>query len=76
MPGIMPLPYCLRFCRNLAQNCCKIPAKSRKILQDLAGMQEKGPFLVRSCTCIFTGGLIPGSCAKYSLHTGIKIMYL
>ena len=76
MPGIMPLPYCLRFCRNLAQNFSKIPAKSRKILRDLAGMQEKRTFLVRSCRNIFTGGLIPGSCAKYSLHTGIQIMYL
>ena len=28
---------------------------SYKILQDLAGLQEKGPFLVRSCKSVFTG---------------------
>ena len=30
-------------------------ARSYKILQDLAGLQEKGPFLVRSCKSVFTG---------------------
>ena len=31
-------------CRNLAQDSCKIPTKSRKILLDLAGVQEKRTF--------------------------------
>ena len=46
------------FCRNFVQDSCKIPQDpegSCKILQDLAGMQEKDPFLVRSCKSIFTG---------------------
>ena len=41
------------FCRNLAGILCKIPARFRRILQDLAGMQEKGPFLVRSCKSVY-----------------------
>ena len=49
-------------CRNLTQNSCKIPAKSCKILhckilQNLAGMQEKRSFLIRSCKSVFTGCL-------------------
>ena len=55
-------------CRNFVQESCKIPAKSCKIPQDpagsckmlqdlgdLAGVQEKGPFLARSCKSVFTG---------------------
>ena len=37
------------------QDSCKTSVKSHKISQDLAGMQEKGPFLVRSYKSIFTG---------------------
>ena len=47
-----------RFCRNLAQNSCKVPAKSLKIsgsCKILQGCKKKGPFLVRSCKSIFTG---------------------
>ena len=37
--------FCRNFAgRNLAQNSCKIPAKSHKISLDLAGMQEKRTF--------------------------------
>ena len=42
------------------QDSCKILqdlARSRKILQDPAGMQEKGPVLGRSCKNVFTGML-------------------
>ena len=45
-------------CRNLGQDSCKIPqdlARSHKISQDLAWMQEKGSFLGRSCKSVFTG---------------------
>ena len=51
-------------CRNIVQDSCKIPAKSLKILQDptrshkIAGMQEVGPFLGRSCKSVFTGLII------------------
>ena len=43
---------------HLAGILCKIPARFHRILQDLVGMQEKGPFLVRSCKSVFTGILV------------------
>ena len=43
-----------RSCGILQESCCKIPAKSHEISQDLAVMQEKVPFLGRSCKNVFT----------------------
>ena len=43
-------PFFLHSCKILA-----ISPRSRKILQDLAGMQQKGSFLGISCKNVFTG---------------------
>ena len=51
------------FSRNLAKSLAGM-AKSHKISQDLAGMQEKGPLLV-----IFARAFLLGSYVLYAYYT-------
>ena len=67
------------------QDSCKNPAKSHKnpqdptgscnILQDLAGVQEKGPFLARSCKSVFTGCVVLMNYVAYRIPSLVSQMH-